>query len=92
MAAEYSKQNHEVLVAEHSMQGWLSLFRYLVEAEEQGDVRAPNPALTEFAARARVSAFTTPLRDTTKRARDDEEEASEGSRSPRARPLDLTAL
>jgi hypothetical protein len=93
-AAEYSEDNHEVLAAENSMQGWLSLFRfrYLVEAEEQGDVRAPNPALTEFAARARASAFTTPLRDTTKRARDDEEEASEGSRSPRARPLDLTAL
>ena len=91
-AAEYSEDNHEVLAAENSMQGWLSLFRYLVEAEERGDVRAPNPALTEFAARARASAFATPLRDITKRVQDDEEEASEGSRSPGARPSDLTAL
>ena len=45
-AAEYSMDNREVLAAKKSMQGWLSLFRYLIEAEEQGDVRAPNPALT----------------------------------------------
>jgi hypothetical protein len=91
-AAEYSVDNHEVLVAENSMQGWLSLFWYLVEVEERGDVRAPNPALTEFAARACTSAFTTPLRDTTTRARDNEEEASEGSGSLGARPSDLTTL
>jgi hypothetical protein len=60
-AAEYSEDNHEVLAVENSMQGWLSLFRYLVKAEERGDVRAPNPALSEFAVRARASAFTTPL-------------------------------
>ena len=74
------------------MQGWLSLFWYLMEAEERGDVRAPNPALTEFAARARVSAFTTPLRKNTKRARDDNEEASESSRSLGDKPSDFTAL
>ncbi len=74
------------------MQGWLSLFRYLVEAEKRGDIRALNPALTEFATRAWASAFTTPLQDTTKRAQDNEEEASKGSRSPGAKPLDLTAL
>ncbi len=91
-AAEYSKDNHEVLAVENSMQGWLSLFGYLVEAEERGDIRAPNPVLTEFAARARVSAFTTPLQDTTKRVQDDKEEASEGSRSPGARPSDLITL
>ena len=74
------------------MQGWLSLFRYLIEAEERGDARAPNPALTEFAARACVSAFTTPLRDHTKRAGDDDEEASESSHSRGDRPSDFTAL
>jgi len=71
-AAEYSVDNQEVLAAENSMQGWLSLFWYLIEAEERGDNRAPNPALMEFAARARTSAFTTPLHDHTKRARDDD--------------------
>ena len=91
-AAKYFEDNHEVLAAENSMQGWLSLFRYLVEAEKRGDGSAPNPALTEFAASAWALAFTTPLRDTTKRARDDEEEASKGSRSPGARPSDLIAL
>ena len=60
-AAEYSVDNHEVLAAKNSMQGWLSLFRYLIESEERGDVRAPNPALTEFAARACTLAFTTLL-------------------------------
>ena len=60
-AAEYSVDNHEVLAAKNSMQGWLSLFRYLIESEERGDVRAPNPALTEFAARACTLAFTTSL-------------------------------
>ncbi len=74
------------------MQGWLSLFGYLVEAEEQGDVRASNPPLTKFAARAHALAFTTLLRDTTKQAWDDEEETSEGSRSLGVRPSDFTAL
>ncbi len=91
-AAEYSVDNQEVLAAENSMQGWLSLFRYLIKAEERGDARAPNPALTEFAARARASAFTTPLRDHTKRTRDDNEEASESSHSRGDKPLDFTTL
>ena len=84
--------NQEVLAAENSMQGWLSLFRYLIKAEERGDTRAPNPALMEFAARARTSAFTTPLRDHTKRAHDDGEEASESSHSRGGKSPDFTAL
>ena len=91
-AAEYSVDNQEVLAAENSMQGWLSLFRYLIEAEERGDARAPNPALMEFAARARASAFTTPLRDHTKRTRDGDEEASESSHSRGDKPSDFTTL
>ena len=71
---------------------WLSLFRYLIKAEERGDVRAPNPALTEFAARARASVFTTPLHENTKRARDDDEVASKSSRSLGDKPSDFTAL
>jgi hypothetical protein len=74
------------------MQGWLSLFRYLIEAEERGDTRAPNPGLTEFAARARTSAFTTPLRDHTKWAHDDGEEASKSSHSRGGKSPDFTAL
>ncbi len=84
--------NQEVLAAENSMQGWLSLFRYLIKAEDRGDTRAPNPALTKFAARARTSAFTTPLHDHTKRARDDNEEASESSHSRGDKSPDFTAL
>jgi hypothetical protein len=91
-ATEYSVDNYEVLAAKNSMQGWLSLFRYLIEAEERGDIRAPNPALTEFAARARATAFTTPLRDITKRARDDDEESSASSRLLGDRPSDFTTL
>jgi hypothetical protein len=91
-AAKYSEDNQEVLAAENLMQGWLSLFWYLIEAEERGDARAPNPALTEFAARACVSAFTTPLRDHTKRARDNDEEASESSHSRWDKPSDFTVL
>jgi len=64
----------------------------LIEVEERGDVRAPNPALTEFATRACASAFTTPLRENTKRARDDNEEASESSLSLGDKPSDFTAL
>jgi hypothetical protein len=84
--------NQEVLAAKNSMQGWLSLFRYLIEAEERGDTRAPNPGLTEFAARARTSAFTTPLRDHTKRAHKDGEEASESSHTRGGKSPDFTAL
>ncbi len=91
-AAEYSVDNLEVLAAENSMQGWLSLFWYLIEAEERGDNRAPNPALMEFAARARTSVFATPLSNHTKQARDDDEEASKSSHSRGDKPPDFTAL
>ena len=85
--------NQEVLAAKNSMQGWLSLFQYLIEAEERGDNRAPNPVLTEFAAWACTSAFTTPLHGHTKRARNDNEEASESSHSHGDKPsADFTAL
>ena len=84
--------NQEVLAAKNLMQGWLSLFRYLIEAEERGNTRAPNPALTEFASRACMSAFTTLLRNHTRRARDDNEEASESSHSRGDKPPDFTAL
>jgi hypothetical protein len=61
-AAEYSPDNKEVLEATNSMEGWLSLFCYLIEAEARGDERGPNPELNSFASRARQSAFKTPLR------------------------------
>jgi len=64
----------------------------LIEAEERGDTRAPNPALTEFAARARTSVFATPLSNHTKQARDDDEEASKSSHSCGDKPPDFTAL
>ena len=40
-ATEYSVENQELLVAKNLMQGWLSLFRYLVEAVEHGDAWKP---------------------------------------------------
>ncbi len=71
-AAEHSSDNKEVLEEENSMEGWLSVFRYLIKAEAQGNMNSPTNAagLTEFAARAHYSAFATPLRDNTKCARD----------------------
>ena len=62
-AAEHSPDNKEVLKATNSMEGWLSLFRYLVDAEARGDGRGSNPELAGFASRARQSAFKTPLRE-----------------------------
>jgi hypothetical protein len=61
-AAKYSANNREVLEVTNSMEGWLSLFRYLIEAEARGAETGPNPELASFATRARQSAFTTPLR------------------------------
>ena len=86
--------NLEVLAANNSMQGWLAHCRYpLIEVEEHSDKRAPNPALMEFAARAHTSAFTTPMRDNTKQARNNDEVASKSSpRSFGDKPSDFTAL
>ena len=62
-AAEHSPDNKEVLGATNSMEGWLSLFRYLVDVEARGGGGGSNPELAGFASRARQSAFKTPLRE-----------------------------
>ena len=71
-AAEHSSDNKEVLEEENSMEGWLSVFRYLIKAEARGNMNSPTNAagLTEFAARAHNLAFATPLQDNTKCTRD----------------------
>jgi hypothetical protein len=71
-AAEHSSDNKEVLEEENSMEGWLSIFRYLIKAEAWGNMNFPTNAagLTEFAARAHNLAFATPLQDNTKCTRD----------------------
>ena len=56
-ATKYSPDNKEVLEATNLMEGWLSLFSYLIEAQARGDERGPNPELASFASRARQSAF-----------------------------------
>ncbi len=61
-AVEYSLDNHEVLENANSMERWLSLFRFLIDAKAQGEARS-NPGLKGFTTRARAEAFTTPLRD-----------------------------
>jgi hypothetical protein len=68
-AAKYSPDKKEVLEVTNFMEGWLSLFRYLIEAEARGDKRGPNPELASFASQAWQSAFKTPLRDNAKRSR-----------------------
>ena len=78
-AAERSSDNKEVLGGINSMEGWLSLFRYLTDVEARGGGEEVNPGLVGFVARAQLSAFKTPLRDNSKRTRDamtwdDEEE------------------
>jgi hypothetical protein len=83
--AEYSAKNKEVLEATNSMEGWLSLFCYLIKAAARGDSPGPNPELAGFATRARQSAFKTPLRgNASKRSSygDDEEEAEYGDAPP----------
>ena len=65
-AAEYSLDNQEVLENAILMEEWLSLFRFLIDAETQGAART-NPGLKGFATRARALAFTMPLRDNTSR-------------------------
>ncbi len=65
-AAEYSPDNREVLENANLMEGWLSLFRFLIDAKAQGAART-NPGLKGFATRARALAFTMPLRDNTSR-------------------------
>jgi hypothetical protein len=62
-ATEHSSDNKEVLEEENSMEGWLSVFRYLIKAEAWGNTNSPTntAGLMEFAARARNSAFATPL-------------------------------
>ncbi len=71
-AVEYSLDNHEVLENANSMEGWLSLLRFLIDTKAQGAARS-NPGLKGFATRARAAAFTTALRDNTRHPRDDEE-------------------
>jgi hypothetical protein len=63
VAAKYSPNNKEILEATNLMEGWLSLFRYLIEAEARGDKRGPNPELASFASQAWQSAFKTLLQD-----------------------------
>jgi hypothetical protein len=62
-ATKYPPDNKEVLEATNLMEGWLSLFRYLIEEEAQGDARGPNPKLASFASWARQSAFKMPRRN-----------------------------
>jgi hypothetical protein len=64
-AAEYSLDNQEVLESVNLMEGWLSLFRFLIDAETQGAART-NPGLKGFATRSHKAAFTMPLRDNTR--------------------------
>ena len=66
-AVEYSQDNREVLKNANSMEEWLSLFRFLIDAEAQRADRT-NPGLKGFNNRAWTTAFTTPLRDNTRRA------------------------
>ena len=75
-ATEYSVDNKEVLEAKNLMEGWLSLFGYLIEAEERKGARVPNPGLTNFATRACQLAFTTPLgnNNNSKRSHNDNED------------------
>ena len=81
-AAEFSSDNKEVLEGTNSMEGWLSLFRYLTDSATRGDTGAANLALVGFASRARQSAFKTPLRDNSKRARDKDSSGDEEDRPP----------
>ena len=81
-AAEYSPDNKEVLQATNSMEGWLSLFRYLIDAEARGDGGEPNPELAGFAYRAHKSAFKMPLRDNSKRSREEALEFEPEAMSP----------
>jgi hypothetical protein len=64
------------------MEGWLSLFRYLIDTKARGDGGEPNPELAGFAYRACKSAFTTPLRDNTKRSREEALEFEPEAMSP----------
>jgi hypothetical protein len=84
-AAEYSAEKKEVLEATNSMERWLSLFRYLIEAAARGDSPGSNLELAGFATRAWQSAFKTPLQgNASKRSSygDDEEEAEYGDAPP----------
>ena len=72
-AAEYSSDNHEVLENANSMEGWLSLFRFLIDAEAQGAARS-NLGLKGFATRACAAALTMPLQDNTRRRQDNEDD------------------
>ena len=82
-AAERSPDNKESLGGINSMDGWLSLFRYLTDVEARGGGEEANSAgLVGFAARARESAFKTPLRNNSKRAGDAMSESDEGELPP----------
>jgi hypothetical protein len=71
-ATKYSSNNKEVLEATNLMEGWLSLFCYLIEAEARGDKSGPNPEFASSTSWAWQSAFKTPLRDNgSKRSRYD---------------------
>ncbi len=72
-AAEYSLDNQEVLENAILMEEWLSLFRFLIDAETQGAART-NPGLKGFATRARAAAFTLPLWDNTRPPQDDKDD------------------
>jgi hypothetical protein len=78
-ADERSSDNKEVLGGINSIEGWLSLFRYLTDVEARGGGEEVNPGLVDFVARAQLSVFKTPLRDNSKHTLDammwdDEEE------------------
>jgi hypothetical protein len=74
-AMEYFSDNQEVLENANLMEGWLSLFRFLIDAETQGAART-NLGLKGFTTRACAAAFTTLLRDNTRHPRDDEDDGS----------------
>ena len=78
-ADERSSDNKEVLGGINSIEGWLSLFRYLTDVEARGGGEEVNPGLVDFVARAQLSVFKTSLRDNSKHTLDammwdDEEE------------------
>ncbi len=72
-AVEYSLDNHEVLENPNSMERWISLFRFLIDAKTQGAARS-KPGLKGFTTRAHAEAFTTPLRDNTRRPQDNKDD------------------
>ncbi len=84
-AAERSQDDREMLASENTVEGWMSLFCYMVDVQARGGPKLPNDALLDFATKVRLSGFTMPLLST-KRARrggtEDESVASSNTGCP----------